>query len=46
MDEEAREAYFDNEQVIILNSWVESQRNGHVNGGTTQTGNHFGGTSG
>ena len=41
VDEETSEAYFDYEQVVALVFWVE-----HIDGGTTQAGDHLGGTSG
>ena len=47
VNEEAREAYFDYEQVIVLNFWVERvKETGMLMVGTTQAGHCFGGTSG
>ena len=42
VNEEAREAYFDHEQVIVLDFWVERVKET----GTAQAGYCFGGTSG
>ena len=44
VNEEAREASFDYEQVIVLNFWVERIK--ETDGGTTQAGNYLGRTSG
>ena len=43
---EAREAYFDYEQVIVLNFWVERIKEIGIDGGTTQAGNYLGRMSG
>ena len=47
VNEEAREAYFDYEQVIVLNFWVDwIKQNWNADGGTTQAGKYFRITSG
>ena len=49
MNEEAREAYFDYEQVIVLDFWVERVKETSmlmVEQPKTQAGNCFGRTSG